>query len=182
MNMWHIKPSSSRHWQNTWKKWTSSSRAWSLRLLKFSRVSSRILLHSQDTSAADHSNPPKAIKLSSLQFINNYAPLLLLLEHKVHLLEHKNSPAGPKPQSAPHLAGHPHRFLHHRCSRWFPGNQNCLKTLNYTSTQVLEIFVLTISVFPIATFNIMEFSRSHLYLLPIMFLPAVGSVARFLEC
>ena len=103
--MWHVKPSSSRHWQNTWKKWTSSSRAWSLRLLKFSRVSSRILLHSQDTSAADHSNPPKAIKLCSLQLIKDYAPLLLehrrayswtqkctYLSTNVLLLEHKSGP------------------------------------------------------------------------------------------
>ena len=125
--------------------------------------------HSDTKIGPGHLGP---IKIMHPSFLNT----------KVHLLEHKNSPAGAKPQSAPHLAGHPHRFLHHRCSRWFPGNQNCLKTLDYTSTQVLEIFVLTISVFPIATFNIMEFSRSHLYLLPIMFLPAVGSVARFLEC
>ena len=90
--IWHVKPSSSRHWQNTWKKWTSSSRAWSLRFLKFSRVSSRILLHSQDTSAADHSNPPKAIKLCSLQLIKDYAPLLL--EHRrAYILEHKSAPS-----------------------------------------------------------------------------------------
>lgn len=42
------------------------------------------------------------------------------VQHCQSSISLKWAPAGPKPQSAPHFASHPHGFLHHWCSRWFP--------------------------------------------------------------
>ena len=121
-------------------------------------VSSLQNIASQDTSAAAvlvqqiTQKPTKAIKLGSLQLIKNYffeqklhySPACNLFKRYYFQKLHFCTCRGAGPQSASHLARHPHRFLHHRCSRWFPGNQEHLRPLDYSSTRVFTISAFTV--------------------------------------